>query len=140
MRRLRSTGADGERGDRADARQRFAAEPEGGQAVEVLERGKLRRRVPADRQGQIRGGDAAAVVDDLDQLDSATLNRDPDPGGTGIDGVFDQLLDDRNRAFDDLSGGDLADRSFIEQAKGHAASTPWTCNLHVQSGAVRGLS
>ena len=82
--------------------------------------------MPADRQGQIRGRDAAAVVDDFDQLDSATADRDADPGRAGIERVFDQLLDDRNRPLDDLSGGDLADRSFVEQAKGHAASTPWT--------------
>jgi hypothetical protein len=96
--------------------------------------------VPADGQRQIRGREAAAVVDDFDQLDAATLNRDPDPRGAGIDGVFDQLLDDRGRAFDDLSGGDLADRSFVEEAKGHVASTPCACTLRVQSGAVRGVS
>ena len=73
--------------------------------------------------GRSSGGDAAAVVDDLDQLDTATTDRHPDPGGAGIDGVFDQLLDDRNRALDHLPGGDLADGSFVEQAKGHAAST-----------------
>ena len=130
--RLGRAGADGEGGDRADARQRFAAKPERGQAVEILERGELRRRVPADRQRQIGRRDAAAVVDDLDQLDAATTDRDPDPGGAGIDGVFDQLLDDRNRALDDLSGGDLADGAFVEQAKGHAAST--RCRA-VRSGA-----
>ena len=97
--------------------------------------GQLRRRVAADRQRQIRGRDAATVVDDLDQLDAATPDRHPDPGGAGVDRVFDQLLDDGNRALDDLSGGDLADGSFVEQAKGHAASTQW---LHLQSGAVEG--
>ena len=123
MRDIGRAGANGQGGDGADAWERFAAEPECGQAVQVLERGELRRRVPADRQRQIRWRDAATVIDDLDQFDAATPDCHSDPRGAGIDSVFDEFLDGGNWALDDLSSGDLADRSFVKQAKCHAAST-----------------
>ena len=65
-----------------------------------------------------RRGDAATVVDDLDQLDAAALDRDADAGRAGVEGVLDELLDDGDRSLDDLSGGDLADGAFVEEAKG----------------------
>ena len=118
---------------------RFAAEAEGGQAIEVLERRQLRGRVPLHRERQVGGGDAAAVVDDLDQLDAAALDRDADAGRAGVDGVLDQLLDDRDRALDHLAGGDLADGSFVEQAKRSSRRPRMACDWGVQ-GAMRGLS
>ena len=40
---------------------------------------------------------------------AALLDVDVDAAGAGIDGVFQQLLDDAGRPFDDLAGGDLVD-------------------------------
>ena len=61
------------------------------------------------RQMQFRGGDAAAVVADADQLRAALLDVDLDPCRTGVEAVLDQLLDDRRRALDHLAGCDLID-------------------------------
>ena len=50
--------------------------------------------VAGERQRQVVGVDAAAVVDDADQFGAALLEVDVDAGGPGIDGVLEQLLDD----------------------------------------------
>jgi len=38
----------------------------------------------------------------------------------GIEGVLDELLDDRGRPFDHLAGGDLVDELTGKNADGHA--------------------
>ena len=60
-------------------------------------------------QRQIVGVDAAAVIDDANQFGAALLDLDIDAPAAGIDGVFEQFLDDAGGSFDDLAGGDLAD-------------------------------
>ena len=50
---------------------------------------------------------ADAVVLDPDQLLAAVLDGDGDARRLGVDGVLDQLLDDRGRPLDDFAGGDL---------------------------------
>ena len=50
--------------------------------------------VTGEGQRQVVGVDAAAVIDDADQLDAALLDLDIDATGAGIDGVFEQFLDD----------------------------------------------
>ena len=53
--------------------------------------------------------DAAAVVDDADQLAAALLDVDVDARAAGVEAVFQQLLDDAGGPLDDLAGGDLGD-------------------------------
>ena len=48
-----------------------------------------------------------AVVGDADQLASAPLDLDADAGSSGIEGILQQLLDDRSRPVHHLAGGDL---------------------------------
>ena len=55
------------------------------------------------------GRNAGAVVLDSDGSVAALLDGDEDLRGTGVDGVFDQFLDDGRGSFDDLAGGDLLD-------------------------------
>jgi hypothetical protein len=84
-----------------------------------------------ESQGQFLGRDAAAVVDDADQLAAAVFNLDDDVGGPGIEGVFDQFLDHRSGALDHLAGGDAVDQErgkladglsgHVEQYKGGGA-------------------
>ncbi len=50
-----------------------------------------------NRKDGILFAHAAAVIDHLQQLRAATLDDDLDPGGAGIDGVFDQLFAHRRR-------------------------------------------
>ncbi len=67
-----------------------------------------------DRQRQLIGADAAAVIDHADQFHAPLPYRHVDPRGTGIDGVLQQFLDDARRAFDDFAGGDFIDHARRE--------------------------
>src|SRR5207247_609392 len=58
------------------------------------------------------GGQLAAVVHDADQVGAALLDLDINAARTGIDAVFEQLLDDAGRSFDDLARGDLRNYGF----------------------------
>jgi hypothetical protein len=50
---------------------------------------------------------ARAVILNLDHALAAVDELDADLRGPGVERVLDELLDDRNGAFDDLAGGDL---------------------------------
>ena len=58
------------------------------------------------------------IVDDLDEFASALLDGDADAGRTGVNGIFDEFLDDGGGAFDDFAGGDLVDEECGEAADG----------------------
>ncbi len=60
-----------------------------------------------DGQPRIVRLHAFAVVLDADLLLAAELDVDRQAPGAGVDGVLDQLLDDRRRPLDDFAGGDL---------------------------------
>ena len=60
-----------------------------------------------ERQRQLLGRHADAVVGDPDERSPAVAQLDGDRAGSGVERVFDQLLDRRGRALDDLAGGDL---------------------------------
>jgi hypothetical protein len=49
----------------------------------------------------------ATVVDNADETPPAGFHLHADIGGAGIERVFEQLFDDRRRAFHDFSGGDF---------------------------------
>ncbi|MGY3288578.1 hypothetical protein ACVWWP_001645 [Bradyrhizobium sp. LM3.6] len=72
-----------------------------------------------DRQRQVLGGHAAAVVGDADPPAPAAIGEDVDPARAGIDGVFDQFLDHARGTFDHLAGGDAVDDLFWQLADGH---------------------
>ncbi len=65
-------------------------------------------------QPGVAGADPRAVVGDEDALHSAAGNFDLDAAGPRVQGVFDQLLDDRRRALYNLARGDL-----IRERRGH---------------------
>ena len=58
-------------------------------------------------QWDIVGRHSRTVVAHANQFAPAIFERNLDDGGAGIDGILDELLHDRRRAFDDLAGGDL---------------------------------
>ena len=60
-----------------------------------------------ERHARVSRRHAGAVVNDLDQSAAGVLDYDADVGCSGIDGVFDQLLDHRSRTLDHFSGGYL---------------------------------
>lgn len=94
-------------GDRRDARQRLAPEPEGPNAVEIGNGEDLARGVPFEGDGNLLRRDAGAVVGDPDRLLAAAPQIDGDVRGARVDGVLQQLLHDGRGPLDDLAGGDL---------------------------------
>ena len=62
--------------------------------------------MPLERQHRIITGHAFAVIRDFQKAPPAGLDVDCDARRTGVDGVLDQFLGDRSRAFDDFTGGD----------------------------------
>ena len=87
----------------------LAAKAERGNPGEILRAPDLARGVASEGQLRIGAVHATAVVIHSDQAHSALRDRDTDAGGLGVEGIFNQLLDDRGRAFDNLSSGDLID-------------------------------
>ena len=93
-------------GDGGDGRQRLPPEPQRPDRIEVGGVPHLAGRVAHKGLRGVLPLDAAAVVGHPQVFDPAVLDFDGDGGGTGVDRVFDQLLDDRSRPFDNLPGGD----------------------------------
>jgi hypothetical protein len=120
-------GAVGARGDpqarhRADGSQRLAAKPQGGDVHQIVV-GELGGGMALDGQFQVVGRHAGAVVDHPDEVAPAAGKVDGDAPGTGIDGVFQQLLDDARGPLDDLAGGDAVDGVLAETAYVHFTPT-----------------
>jgi hypothetical protein len=144
--------ARGERdgGHRGDRGQRLAAEAEGADVFEVGQRGDLRGGVARQRERQLLGRDAAAVVGDGDALDAAFLQPDGDLGGAGVERVFQQLLDHGRRPLDHLAGGDLRNelvrQGWMGRWVGAGAfmlvdySLRRRCTPQTAAGGVRGQS
>ena len=57
-----------------------------------------------------------AIVNHANHRNATAANHHVDLTGTGVDTVFDELLDDRSRALDDLAGRYLAGNGFWEQS------------------------
>ena len=80
--------ANHELADFGDRRQRLAAKAERADAEQVVGVGDLAGGVAGDRQRQVVRRDAAAVVDDADQVGPALPQRHVDPRRPGIDACF----------------------------------------------------
>ena len=74
-----------------------------------------------DREREVLGVHAAAVVDDADQRPPARFDRDLDALRAGVERVLDELLDRRGRPLDDFAGGDAVDQQRVEATDGHSA-------------------
>ena len=72
-----------------------------------------------DRELEVLGGHAGAVVDDADEPASAALDRHLDRAGAGVDRVLDQFLHRRRRALDHFARRDAVDEDGVEAADGH---------------------
>ena len=96
---------DGQARDAGDRRQRFPAKTHGRHQLDRLVR-QLRRGMAFQRQGNVVAAHAGAVVGDLNEIEPALFQADIDLAGSGVDRIFDQLLESACRAFDDLAGSD----------------------------------
>ena len=72
--------------------------------------------MPLERQRELAGRDAVAVVLDPDQPPAAVGVGDVDPPRPGVERVLDQLLHRRGRALDHLARGDPVRRRRVELA------------------------
>ena len=93
--------------DHARRGQGLPPEPEGSQVGKVVDAPELAGRVPRAEELQIPLGNPPAVVDDRELRQAVEL--DDDPSGAGVQGILEELLDDRHRALDDLPRRDLVD-------------------------------
>ena len=100
----------------ADARKRLAPKPQRAHACEVAVVGDLGGGVPERAQAQILFVHAGTVVHHANLLQPSLDDFHPHVGGAGIDGVVEQLADDRVRPVDDFSGGDLPSRVVCKDA------------------------
>ena len=71
-----------------------------------------------DRQPQVAGRHADAVILDQEQVGAAIGGRDGDAGGAGIHRILHQLLDRGGGTLDHFAGGDAVDRTFGKTAIG----------------------
>ena len=72
----------------------------------------------AHAQSDILSVHARSIVDHDNRLLATGLDFHADFSGTGIDRVFDQFLHDRSRPFHYLTGGDFANKTFVENTNG----------------------
>ena len=93
--------------NRCDGRQRFAAEPQRGDGKQVLDVGEFAGGVALEGQQRVVAHHAHAVVGQANQAAAAGLDIQAKFGGSGVERVFEQLLDDAGGALDHFSGGDL---------------------------------
>ena len=90
----------------ANGCQRLAAKTEGPDGKQVLLGLQLGGSMPLERQRHLGRRDPRSVVGHLDQAATTALDAHADGACPGIEGVLDQLLDDRRGSFNHLTGGD----------------------------------
>ena len=76
-----------------------------------------------ERQGQVAGTHAGAVVRHADEGDAPRRRHRFDVGGPGIERVLDQLFHHARRPLDHLAGGDPVDGFGPELADGHGVQS-----------------
>ena len=72
-------------------------------------------------QGQVIGRDPPTIVANPQQLDPTLLDIDINAPSAGVQAVLQQLLDDRGRALDDFTRGNLVRQARAEQFDARAA-------------------
>ena len=92
--------------DGGNSRQSLTTEAKGPDFSQILRRAELTGGVAQKGSGQLLRRDAAAVVCHPDQAHAAPLDLHHDGGGSGVDGVFHQLLYNGGGALHHLAGGD----------------------------------
>ena len=90
-----------------DRSQRFAAESERMQGVDVLHGPDLARGMAVESHARVDGRHAAAVVHDLNQVLAAVAEIDFHGGRARVEGILHHLLHHRRGPVDDLARGDL---------------------------------
>src|SRR5581483_8257111 len=107
---------------RADGGQRLAAETHGDNVRKIvlaIRHRQLGGGMPLDRQLQIGGSHAAAVIFHHQKIGAAAGDGNSDAGGARIHGVLHQLLHRRSRPFHHFAGSDAVNGAFGKPADRH---------------------
>ena len=72
-----------------------------------------------DGEPEIGAGHALAVIVDADEAAAAAIGEDVDAPSTGIERVFNKLLDHARRPLHHFARGDAVDEAFRKLADGH---------------------
>jgi hypothetical protein len=90
--------------------QGLAAEAHRMDGGQVLFSCKFGRSVAVEGEAKVVREDAMTIVLNANQVESTAFDHHLYAGGAGIDAVFDQFLHDLSRPFNNLAGGDVANR------------------------------
>src|SRR6185312_6785972 len=96
-------------GDTADGRQRLAAKTQRVDAEEVVQVLQFAGGVAGEGQRQVLGSNTTTIIHNLDEVAAAAGHFHIDAHAAGVDGVFQQFLDDAGGPLDDFAGGYLID-------------------------------
>ena len=105
--------------------QRFSAEAESSDAIEIVFGLNLAGGMADEGGGHIVLSDAAAVIGHAHITDTAVLNFHSHRGRSGVHGVFRQLFDDGTGAIDDLSGGNQFGNMFVQDVNRVHRNSPF---------------
>ena len=103
---------------RSDGRQSFAPESERRDGEQIFDVAQFAGSVALEGQQRIVAQHAAAVIGDADQAAAAALDIDPQIGGPGVEGVFEEFFDYRCGPLNHLSG-----RDFVSDVVGEDADS-----------------
>src|SRR5882672_1789219 len=118
MRAVAGPAQQAEMGNGRNAGQRFAAESQAGNALQLLERSDFAGGVSGKRERQVVLADACAVVRDADLPDAAFGKLHSHVGSARVQAVFQQLLERGGGAIDHFPSRDLADQEVRKQVDG----------------------
>ncbi len=115
--------------------------PERADGGQILVAVQLAGGKALQRQQGVVVSHAAAVVRHLHQGPAAVFDLDQEPGAARVQGVFDQLLDDRCRAFDHFAGGDFIGE-YVRQNSDAGHDFPFQqCRLiRLRNGTAAGVA
>ena len=103
---------EGEAADAGDAGQRLAAKTQRGDGRQILGALDFAGGMAFEAEQRVIAAHAEAVVGDANQAASAGADFDGDFLRAGIEGIFDQFLNDAGRPLDHFAGGDLVGDLF----------------------------
>jgi hypothetical protein len=104
---------------RRDRRQCLTAKAKRRDGAEIVGGRYLAGRMTGQRQPQLGGGDAAAIIAHAREAHAARFDFHLHALRAGVEAVLHQFLDDGCRPLDDLAGRDLIDELVFEDADRH---------------------
>src|SRR5579871_637666 len=118
-------GLEGETGDAGDGWKGLAAEAECCDRQEVVGGAEFAGGVALEGEEGVVLDHAVAVVGDADELAASGFDLDADAGGSGVEGVFEELFDDGGGALNDFAGSNLVGYQVGENADAAHEEIVW---------------